>query len=85
MTSCKWFKWIGGTGCDGCGKSCAEHEGIEWIGPGGNPFSDENVIKVPWAEYGPGRRLDVPLLTDLFGPTVLAYLQQKSEGSEDEQ
>lgn len=69
---CRWFLWIGGPLCDGCGRPPETHRGLEWHGQG-SPFDHAKPLHVPWSEYGPGKRLNVPLFTRVFGvPTEVA-------------
>lgn len=65
-TGCRWFHWIGGPWCEGCGEAPEAHDGIAWLAPGSNPFRDSEV-HVRWEDYGPGKTLNVPLFTAVFG------------------
>lgn len=44
---CRWFQWIGGRGCDACGRPASEHDGDLRTG-GRGPFSDD-LEGWPWA------------------------------------
>lgn len=77
---CRWFRWMGGNCCEECGGSPFAHDGISWLKPGATfPFGapdEDNQVYVAWADYGPGRTLNVPLLTLLMRNGTLEALQR---------
>lgn len=73
---------MGGQVCEGCGRAPGRHLGLQWINRN-VPFkfggSDKQDLRVRRSDYGPGRRLNVTLLTHAMGPDLLTYLQQKGD------
>lgn len=50
---CRGFHWIGQSfsHCDNCGRDIVDHDGLDWIKPGGGPFRQESeLIPFPEAE-----------------------------------
>lgn len=70
MSQCQWFRWIGGRCCDDCGADPDAHEGLRWAEGPKVAFGASKEVLVPWAEYGPGKRLNVPLLTLMLPPAM---------------
>lgn len=56
---CRWFKWIGGQGCDACGGPASAHDG-DLRSAADTPFGPDEWVGMPWrnSSYPLGREQD---------------------------
>ncbi len=75
---CRWYEpGMALVFCERCGGRAHEHVGVQWPDssrklPGMFRFEK---VQIPWSDYGPGRTLNVPMLSHYLGEEYLEGLQ----------